>query len=80
MDEKQGSVISPVGKGCTFLVKVQVRQNTTWQGTIQWLDGKKSRHFRSLMELIILMQEALNEAGPAAETTFRTWADKEEVS
>lgn len=78
MDEKQRTVITPAGKGCTFLVRVQFRQNATWQGTIQWLDGKKSRHFRSLMELAMLMQEAMSEAGAAA--GFRSWTDKEEVS
>lgn len=64
---------------CKFLVRIQYRQNTTWQGTIQWLDGKKSKHFRSLMELIMLIQEAMVESGASLELN-RSWINKEEVS
>lgn len=64
---------------CKFLVRIQYRQNTTWQGTIQWLDGKKSKNFRSLMELIVLIQEAMVESGASQELN-RPWINKEEVS
>lgn len=43
----------------TFVVHVKYQQNTTWQGSIQWLDRKKSQQFRSTLELIKLMDEAL---------------------
>ncbi len=48
------------GEQATFVVQVQFRQNATWQGTIQWLEEKKSRKFRSLLEMIKLMDEALS--------------------
>ncbi|NLM46303.1 MAG: hypothetical protein GX200_05850 [Firmicutes bacterium] len=45
--------------GAAFLIRIQFRQNTSWQGTIQWLDEKKTAHFRSMLEMILLMHEAL---------------------
>lgn len=48
------------GEQATFVVQVQFRQNATWQGTIQWLEEKKSRKFRSMLEMIKLMDEALS--------------------
>lgn len=43
----------------TFIIHVQFRQNATWQGTIQWLDEKKEQHFRSTLEMLKLLDEAL---------------------
>lgn len=53
---------SPSGyKGSTFVLRVLYRQNATWQGDIQWLDEKEGgkRFFRSLLEMIVLMNDAL---------------------
>ncbi len=46
--------------GPTFIVKVLFRQNATWQGTIQWLEGRMTRQFRSSNELMWLMDEAMD--------------------
>lgn len=43
----------------TFVVKVNFRQNATWQGTISWTNQKKTQYFRSALELVRLMDEAL---------------------
>ena len=43
----------------TFLVHVVDCQNATWQGTITWLEEKESKHFRSLLELIKLIDTAI---------------------
>lgn len=43
-----------------FVVHVQFRQNATWQGTIQWLDENKTQKFRSTMEMLKLMDEAVS--------------------
>lgn len=64
--------------GSTFLVRVLFRQNATWQGTMQWLDEKKSKPFRSLLEMVVLMEEALNDSREPVES--RSWDRKEEVS
>lgn len=47
----------------TFVVHVQFRQNATWQGTVQWVDTNKSQNFRSTLELIKLIDEALDNSG-----------------
>ncbi|MBU3191217.1 hypothetical protein K9O30_18435 [Clostridium bowmanii] len=61
-----------------FLVRIKYRQNTSWQGTIQWLDGKKTRHFRSCLELMMLIEGALliSDAGNGKRIEFHTWDDK----
>lgn len=43
----------------TFAVKVLFRQHTSWQGTLTWLEEKKSQAFRSVLELVLLMDTAL---------------------
>ncbi|KUO64340.1 MAG: hypothetical protein APF84_09895 [Gracilibacter sp. BRH_c7a] len=67
--------------GSAFMVRVQYRQNSSWQGTIQWLDEKKTVHFRSLLEMTMLMNEALEKSGLTDESKeVRTWEEKEGVS
>ena len=47
----------------TFIIRVQHRQNASWQGSVQWVEGGKEQHFRSALELIKMMDEALEQAG-----------------
>lgn len=47
------------GEQATFVVHVQFRQNATWQGSIEWLEEKRNRKFRSMLEMMKLMDEAL---------------------
>lgn len=51
------------GEKATFIVQVQFRQNATWQGTIRWTDKKKVQRFRSTLEMIKLMDDALGSLG-----------------
>jgi hypothetical protein len=46
----------------TFHVSVQFAENYTWQGTIRWLEGRRSLHFRSFLEMMRLMDEATRTA------------------
>ncbi len=70
--------VNSVKKGTSdFLIRVMFRNNTTWQGEVHWLDSDKKRSFRSSLELLHLMQEAMDEAdAPGASTIFRNWKDK----
>ncbi|HIT40610.1 MAG TPA: hypothetical protein IAB60_00670 [Candidatus Caccovicinus merdipullorum] len=43
----------------TFVVHVISQENATWQGQVTWLDEKETKSFRSLLELIKLMDEAV---------------------
>lgn len=45
--------------GPTFIIQVLYRQNATWQGNLQWLEGRQKRQFRSVNELFKLMDEAV---------------------
>ena len=51
----------------TFLISVHYRQNATWQGTIAWAEKNKKQRFRSALEMIKLIDEALTEADDATE-------------
>ena len=65
--------------GDAFLIHVHHRQNATWQGSVQWLEGQKTKPFRSLLELITLMQEALQQSGKSEVPTSSAWLKSEEV-
>ena len=43
----------------TFIVRVQQRQNSTWQGRITWTEKDKTISFRSIWEMIHLMESAM---------------------
>lgn len=43
----------------TFVVTVKDCQNGSWQGTIQWIESREERAFRSTLELIRLMDSAI---------------------
>jgi hypothetical protein len=61
-------------KKAEFFVRVLFRRNASWQGEIQWLEGEKTKSFRSVLELISLMQEAMEATGsPEADYTVRSW-------
>ena len=47
------------GALATFSVRVLFRQNSSWQGTVHWLDGQDEQPFRSALELLLLMDSAL---------------------
>jgi len=44
----------------SFLIKIKYRQNSSWQGTVQWIETGKSQNFKSCLELIRLMDIAVN--------------------
>lgn len=47
----------------TFVVRVLFRRNATWQGTIGWKEKRCQVSFRSFMELLLLMHEAVARSG-----------------
>ena len=47
------------GRNATFELQVIFRQHTSWQGTIIWLDRHMEQSFRSVLELVLLMDSAL---------------------
>ena len=47
------------GALATFAVKVLFRQHTSWQGVLRWREQKAEHSFRSVLELVMLMDSAL---------------------
>lgn len=45
----------------TFVIHILNQQNATWQGTVTWLDGKRTQPFRSALELIRLMDGVIGQ-------------------
>ena len=65
------------GEQETFIVRVQHRQNNTWQGRITWADRNKTMNFRSIWEMIHLMEDALYEDIPKEEMPqMRSWKEE----
>ena len=62
--ERDESLVSEVIQNenvqAKFVVHVQFRQNATWQGTIEWVEENKTQRFRSALEMLKLMEEALS--------------------
>lgn len=46
----------------TFTVQIQYRENATWQGKILWVEEKQTSHFRSALEMLKLIDSALDRA------------------
>lgn len=65
-------VLNHHGEIGTFIIRVQQRQNSSWQGRITWVDEDKTIYFRSAWEMMKLIDEALD--------TYRPEADQKEVS
>ena len=52
---------SRTGRIATFAIKILFRQNASWQGSVAWLEEGREESFRSALELIFLMDSALNQ-------------------
>lgn len=44
----------------TFVIQVKFRQHATWQGVVVWAEDNKIGNFRSAMELVHLIDNAIN--------------------
>lgn len=51
--------ISQRGEKGTFLIYVKYRQNSSWQGEVQWLENGGVSQFVSVLELLKLLSNAL---------------------
>lgn len=48
------------GRVATFVLRLLFRQNASWQGSVTWCEGKMEESFRSVLELLLLMDSALD--------------------
>ena len=47
----------------TFIIEILDNKDSTWQGKVDWVNGQKEQNFRSVMELLRLVDSAVHEAG-----------------
>ena len=48
------------GAAATFSLRILFRQNASWQGSLTWMEGRQEQSFRSALELISLIDNALS--------------------
>jgi len=54
-----GPLDSERGALATFRVGILFRQSRSWQGRVAWLENKTEATFSSLLELLLILDEAL---------------------
>lgn len=61
---KKGQMVTDMNKKQkntgTFLIKIMDQQNGTWQGSVTWVEEQREQHFRSALELLKLIDGALD--------------------
>ena len=72
MKEMQES--GPRGDLGTFLVCVQHRDNGSWQGRVTWMEQGRTVNFRSVWEMVQLIDEAIR-GGAVPEVSWELPAD-----
>ncbi len=60
----------------TFIIRVQQRQNSSWQGRITWMDRDETIYFRSVWEMIKLIASALDKVGGQEDSGDITWSEE----
>jgi hypothetical protein len=58
MDNRE--LLSKHGDLGTFIIRVRHRQNSSWQGAVTWMEADKTVQFRSVWELIKLIEGAMD--------------------
>ena len=56
----------------TFVVEIVDHQKYTWQGQVHWIQGNRKVSFRSVLELLHLMDSAMTE-GEEEEEDSESW-------
>ena len=59
MVKDEQDIKNQVGRKASFIVRVTSRQNATWQGSISWTEKGLTKHFRSALELLKLIDSAI---------------------
>ena len=52
-------VIGHRGQDATFIIRVQYRQHSTWQGEVVWAEARKRSRFGSILELMKLIDRTM---------------------
>ena len=71
------ALLSKHGDIGTFIVRVQHRQNSSWQGRITWMEEDKTIQFRSVWEMIKLIESAVDMVSEQERESEENWFDTE---
>lgn len=71
---KDQELLSKHGDMGSFIIRVQQRQNSSMQGRLTWIEKNKTVYFRSVWELIRLIDSAVEMNSPQEEE-MPTWED-----
>ena len=72
---KDQELLSKHGDLGSFIIRVQQRQNSSMQGRLTWIEKNKTVHFRSVWELIRLIDSAVEMDNPVPEEEIPSWED-----
>ncbi|HAS73232.1 MAG TPA: hypothetical protein DCS67_03715 [Clostridiales bacterium UBA8960] len=61
-----------------FLISIHHQENHSWQGVIEWLDTGKKVHFRSELELLNLINMAV-QGEQEHSKKFRDWDETQKL-
>ena len=56
------------GALATFIIRVQQRANSSWQGRITWVEKDRTLRFRTIIEMVKLIEKALDSAAEALDS------------
>ena len=59
-ENEKENVFGRTGKLASFSIQIMFRRNASWQGMITWLEEGEKRNFRSVLELLFLINNALS--------------------
>ncbi|MEN1760223.1 hypothetical protein [Anoxynatronum sibiricum] len=74
MNNNHETIQHPPSTANQFLVNIRYQQHNSWQGNLQRLDTGEAISFRSVLELMKLIQAAL---GKVEGEGHRSWAEEE---
>ena len=72
---KDEELLSKHGDLGTFIVRVQHRQNSSWQGRITWMEEDKTIQFRSVWEMIKLIESAMDSVSASEDGEEPNWEE-----
>ncbi|MBR0162055.1 MAG: hypothetical protein IJQ02_12330 [Oscillospiraceae bacterium] len=76
---KDDELLSRHGDIGTFIIRVQHRQNSSWQGRITWMEEDKTIQFRSVWEMIKLIESAVDKVSESESDELSEWFPEEDA-
>lgn len=59
----------------SFIIRVQQRQNSSMQGRLTWIEKNRTVHFRSVWEMIRLIDSAIGPDRQGDDEDFPSWEE-----